>query len=106
MGAIMGNIVPTAIATPTITILMAIIHVPTTIIPLSGGTKVMRNGALRKKAAAVGTAVAVAAVVVGTAVVVAVVGSAVVVTAVAVAAGRTAIIDLVLASSGSSPAPR
>ena len=44
-------IVPLAIATPTITILIPIIHGPTTIIPLAGITRV-----IREKAAAVSTA--------------------------------------------------
>src|SRR5208337_1495885 len=81
---------PTAIATPTITILIPIIHMATTTIPMAAtGTGVM--GTLREReAAAVSTATAAVAVALGT----------------AVAAGTGDIIDLVLASSGSSPAPR
>ena len=100
------SIVPTAIATPTITILIPIIHMPTTIIPLAATTRVRRDfldreGALREKAA---TAVSTATAVVRSAVVVAVVVDTAVAVAAAVRWGD--IIDLVLASSGSSPAPR
>ena len=96
MGAIMGIIVPTAIATPTITILIPIIHGPTTIIPLAGITRVIRG-----KAAAGATATAAGATATVAGAMATVAGA---MATVAGAAVRTAIIDLVLDSSGSLPA--